>query len=72
MALKKPYVNIPGTTIFAAEQSRRGYHLNMFCMSLMRGALARTIRETYRFYHLPASNTAVGHLILENPPTGGC
>jgi protocatechuate 4,5-dioxygenase beta chain len=21
----------------------------------------------HRFYHVPASNTAVGHLILENP-----
>jgi hypothetical protein len=22
----------------------------------------------HRFYHVPASNTAVGHLILENEP----
>ena len=36
MALDKPYKDIPGTTIFDAEQSRRGYHLNQFCMSLMR------------------------------------
>ena len=36
MALDKPYTDIPGTTIFDAEQSRRGYHLNMFCMSLMK------------------------------------
>ena len=35
MALHKPYTDIPGTTIFDAEQARRGYHLNMFCMSLM-------------------------------------
>ncbi|RAU20898.1 protocatechuate 4,5-dioxygenase subunit alpha [Paramagnetospirillum kuznetsovii] len=35
MALNKPYRDIPGTTIFDAEQSRRGYHLNQFCMSLM-------------------------------------
>jgi len=28
------YHDIPGTYIFDAEQSRRGYHLNMFCMSL--------------------------------------
>jgi protocatechuate 4,5-dioxygenase alpha chain len=38
MALDKPYADIPGTTIFDAEQSRRGYHLNMFCMSLMKAA----------------------------------
>jgi protocatechuate 4,5-dioxygenase alpha chain len=30
------YHDIPGTTVFDAEQSRLGYHLNMFCMSLMR------------------------------------
>ena len=28
--------DIPGTTLFDAQQSRRGYHLNMFCMSLMK------------------------------------
>jgi len=28
------YHDIPGTYVFDAEQSRRGYHLNMFCMSL--------------------------------------
>lgn len=31
------FSDIPGTTLFDAEQSRKGYHLNMFCMSLMRG-----------------------------------
>ena len=36
MALHKPYLDIPGTTIFDAEQSRKGYHLNQFCMSLMK------------------------------------
>ncbi|CCQ74521.1 protocatechuate 4,5-dioxygenase subunit alpha [Magnetospira sp. QH-2] len=28
------YHDIPGTFVFDAEQSRKGYHLNMFCMSL--------------------------------------
>lgn len=27
--------DIPGTFLFNAERSRRGYHLNMFCMSLI-------------------------------------
>jgi protocatechuate 4,5-dioxygenase, alpha chain len=36
MALDKPYKDIPGTTIFDAEQSRLGYHLNQFCTSLMK------------------------------------
>jgi len=24
------------------------------------------VEEVYRFYHVPASNTALGHIILEN------
>jgi protocatechuate 4,5-dioxygenase alpha chain len=30
--------DIPGTTLFDAERSRQGYHVNMFCMSLMKAA----------------------------------
>jgi protocatechuate 4,5-dioxygenase, alpha chain len=30
------YDDIPGTFVFDAERSRQGYHLNMFCMSLMK------------------------------------
>jgi protocatechuate 4,5-dioxygenase, beta chain len=33
---------------------------------IMRGALDDDIEEVYRFYTVPASNTAVGHIILEN------
>jgi protocatechuate 4,5-dioxygenase alpha chain len=29
--------DIPGTRVFTAERSKRGYHLNQFCMSLMQG-----------------------------------
>jgi len=36
MAIDKPYLDVPGTTVFDAEQSRRGYWLNQFCMSLMK------------------------------------
>ena len=35
MPLDKPYLDVPGTTIFDADQSRKGYWLNQFCMSLM-------------------------------------
>ncbi|MER7762422.1 protocatechuate 4,5-dioxygenase subunit alpha [Streptomyces sp. NPDC097619] len=35
MTLDKTYKLVPGTTIFDAEQSAKGYHLNQFCMSLM-------------------------------------
>jgi protocatechuate 4,5-dioxygenase beta chain len=33
---------------------------------IMRGALDDKVKEVYRFYTVPASNTAVGHIILEN------
>jgi protocatechuate 4,5-dioxygenase alpha chain len=32
---EEPYEDIPGTLVFDAKRSRLGYHLNMFCMSLM-------------------------------------
>ena len=28
MALDKPYLDVPGTTVFDMEQSRKGYWLN--------------------------------------------
>jgi protocatechuate 4,5-dioxygenase beta chain len=34
---------------------------------VMRGALEDNATEAYRFYHVPASNTAVGNIILTNP-----
>jgi len=36
MPLEKPYLDIPGTTLFDADMSRKGYWLNQFCMSLMK------------------------------------
>ncbi|HET9943299.1 MAG TPA: class III extradiol dioxygenase subunit beta, partial [Terriglobia bacterium] len=33
---------------------------------IMRGALGDKAKEVYRFYHVPASSTAVGHIILES------
>jgi protocatechuate 4,5-dioxygenase alpha chain len=35
MTEPNPYDDIPGTILFDAQRSRQGYHLNMFCMSLM-------------------------------------
>jgi protocatechuate 4,5-dioxygenase, beta chain len=32
---------------------------------IMRGALGEEVEELHRFYHVPASNTALGHLILK-------
>ena len=50
MALVKPYQDIPGTTIFDAEQSRKGYHLNQFCMSLMKAANRARFKANERAY----------------------
>jgi protocatechuate 4,5-dioxygenase alpha chain len=36
MRAPKEYDDIPGTIVFDAQRSRQGYHLNMFCMSLMK------------------------------------
>lgn len=35
MALDKPYLDIPGTTVFDTDQAAAGYALNQFCRSLM-------------------------------------
>ena len=50
MALDKPYKDIPGTTIFDAEQSRKGYALNQFCMSLMKAANRARFKANEREY----------------------
>ena len=50
---------------YVREAGSEGIELVMWL--IMRGALAADAREIYRFYHVPASNTAVGHIILENP-----
>jgi protocatechuate 4,5-dioxygenase beta chain len=40
--------------------------IEMVMWLIMRGALNDDVEEVYRFYHVPASNTALGHIILEN------
>jgi protocatechuate 4,5-dioxygenase beta chain len=50
---------------YVREAGSEGIELVMWL--IMRGALAADVLERHRFYHVPASNTAVGHLILENP-----
>lgn len=49
---------------YLREAGSEGIELVMWL--IMRGALDPKVREVRRFYHVPASNTAVGHLILEN------
>ena len=50
MALEKPYIGIPGTTIFDAEQARKGYWLNQFCMSLMKAENRARFKADERAY----------------------
>lgn len=49
---------------YVREAGSEGIELVMWL--IMRGALDPKVRVAHRFYHVPASNTAVGHLILEN------
>ena len=49
---------------YVREAGSEGIELVMWL--IMRGALNKRVRQHHRFYHVPASNTAVGHLILEN------
>ena len=51
---------------FMREAGAEGIEMVMWL--IMRGALDDKVKEVYRFYTVPASNTAVGHIILENPP----
>ena len=56
---KTPHVD------YVREAGSEGIELVMWFVA--RGAMsARPPRVLHRFYHVPASNTAVGHLILEN------
>jgi protocatechuate 4,5-dioxygenase, alpha chain len=50
MALEKPYADVPGTIIFDAEMSRKGYHLNQFCMSLMKAENREKFKAGERAY----------------------
>jgi len=49
---------------YIREAGAEGVELVMWF--IMRGALDAQVKTIYRFYHVPASSTAVGHLILEN------
>ena len=49
---------------YVREAGSEAIELVMWLIS--RGALERDVKEVYRFYHVPSSNTALGHLILEN------
>jgi protocatechuate 4,5-dioxygenase alpha chain len=50
MSLPKEYEDLPGTVVFDADQARRGYHLNMFCMSLMKAENRAAFKADERTY----------------------
>src|ERR1700728_1076637 len=47
---------------YVREAGSEGIELVM--QLIMRGAMGPAVEELYRFYHVPASNTAVGHLVV--------
>jgi protocatechuate 4,5-dioxygenase beta chain len=64
-----PTALLPITRVqYIQEAGSEGIELVMWL--IMRGALDDKVREVYRFYHVPASSTAVGHIILANEERG--
>ena len=47
---ENPFQDIPGTTLFDSRQSRAGFHLNQFCMSLMKAANREAFKADERAY----------------------
>ncbi|MBV9882604.1 MAG: protocatechuate 3,4-dioxygenase [Sphingomonadaceae bacterium] len=54
---EKPHIE------YLREAGSEGIELVMWL--IMRGALGDEVKELHRHYHVPASNTAVGHIVLE-------
>jgi protocatechuate 4,5-dioxygenase beta chain len=52
---------------YVREAGAEGIELVMWL--IMRGALGPEAEELYRFYHVPGSNTAVGHIVLQSAET---
>ena len=50
MALPKEYDDLPGTIVFDADRAREGYHLNMFCMSMMKPENRTAFKANERAY----------------------
>jgi len=54
---------------YLRESGSEGIELVMWL--IMRGALGANVEELHRHYHVPGSNTAVGHLVLRPTETKG-
>jgi len=53
---------------YLREAGSEGIELVMWL--IMRGALGKQVEQLNRFYHVPASNTAVGHIVLRPKADG--
>jgi protocatechuate 4,5-dioxygenase beta chain len=51
---------------YLRESGSEGIELVMWL--IMRGALGEHVQELHRFYHIPASNTALGHIVIKSNP----
>jgi protocatechuate 4,5-dioxygenase, beta chain len=51
---------------YLRESGSEGIELVMWL--IMRGALGKKVEELHRFYHIPASNTALGHIVIKSSP----
>ena len=70
---EKLYDDIPGTFVFDADRSRQGYHLNMFCMSLMKAANREAFKaneEKYLDERFPQLTPAQREAILKRDYNG--
>ncbi len=50
MAINKLYKEVPGTIIFDADMARLGFHLNQFCMSLMKAPNRKKFKAGEKVY----------------------
>jgi protocatechuate 4,5-dioxygenase alpha chain len=50
MSEHEEFDDIPGTTVFTTQRSRQGFHLNQFCMSLMKAENRERFRADERVY----------------------
>jgi protocatechuate 4,5-dioxygenase, alpha chain len=65
MSDEKGFDDIPGTILFDADRSRQGYHLNMFCMSLMKEENREAFRAGERAYlaRFPMTPEQIGSIL---------
>ncbi len=50
MAYGSEFDDIPGTRVFTAQRAKQGYHLNQFCMSLMKEGNRKRFKAGERAY----------------------